>query len=147
MHRIHKGRLAMLVIAFVSAVGATFGLWWDGAPDPFVAAILVALTVAVWAPFGFHVGEAFHYVEGWHWDCGYYWKTIEHYGRTITAFIDYRRGTGRWHVVLRETRHDRDGEYFDIDFWSERYLHDALSEAYRRAISVIINDEDLNSPF
>lgn len=147
MHRIHKGRLAMLVIAFVSAVAMTVGIWWNGTNDPFVAVTLVVLTLVAWAPFGFHIAEAFHYVEGWTWDCGYYTKVIEHYGRSITAWVEYRRGTGRWHVVLREVRHDRNGELLDIDFWSERYLHEALTSAYNQAISVIINDEELNSPF
>lgn len=146
MNRIHKTRLAMLVIAFVSAVAATVGLWWHGVDDPFVAIMLAAFTLLVWSPFAFHVSEAFHYVEGWTWDSGVYHTRVEYKDEphSVDIYVEYDKRRTRWNVSLRETLPT---VHREVAHWHERTLHGALCNAENLAHRILCEARHNNSPF
>lgn len=136
----------MLVTSLVSAVAVTVGLWWQGASDPFVAVILVALTAAVWAPFVYHMNEAFHYVEGWRWDSGVYHTTVEYNDEPhrVDVYVEYDKRHGRWVVSLRESTPT---VYREVAHWHERLLYSALGNGEDLAHRILCEARHNNSPF
>lgn len=146
MSRVHKGRLAMLVLSFVSAVVVTVGLWWHGVNDPFVAGFLIGATLAVWSPFMFHVSEAFHYVEGWTWEFGGYHQRVEYADEphSVDIYVERNKERNEWHVSLRETLPT---VYREVAHWNERNLYSALANGENLAHRILCEARHNNSPF